>query len=98
MLHNLVTELFSRERITTTEAKAREARRMAEQIITKGKAGTLHARRQVLRVVKDGAVVSKLFDDLAPRYAERSGGYTRIIRLLPRNGDAAPMALLELVE
>jgi large subunit ribosomal protein L17 len=97
MVHNLVRELLRHERITTTEAKAREAQRVAERIITKGKGGSVHDRRQVLAVVPDERVVRKLFDELAPRYEGRSGGYTRMRRLVPRQGDAAPMAILELV-
>jgi large subunit ribosomal protein L17 len=97
LVNNLATELLKHERMATTHAKALEAQRLVEQVITKGKQGSLHDRRQVLAVLKDEAVVRKLFSELAPRYAARSGGYTRLIRLLPRPGDAAAMALLELV-
>ncbi len=97
MLGNLVTDLMRHEHLTTTEAKAKEARGIAEHIITLGKGGTLAARRQALRVVTDPKVVHKVFDDLARRYAERPGGYTRILRLGPRIGDNAEMVRLELV-
>ena len=98
MYRNLVTDLLRYEKIVTTEAKAKEVRGLAERMITLGKNGSLHARRQVLAFVTDKGVVAKLFDELAPRYAERPGGYTRITKLGPRLGDAAPMAQLELVE
>jgi large subunit ribosomal protein L17 len=97
MLRNQVTDLLRHEKIVTTEAKAREVRGIAERMITWGKKGSLHARRQVLRVVTDKETVRKLFDDLGPRFADRAGGYTRIVRLGPRRGDAARMAQLELV-
>lgn len=97
MLRNQVTDLLRHEKIVTTEAKAREVRGIAERMITWGKQGSLHARRQVLRVVSDKETVKKLFDDLGPRFADRAGGYTRIVRLGPRKGDAARMAQLELV-
>jgi large subunit ribosomal protein L17 len=97
MLRNQVTDLLRHEKIVTTEAKAREVRGIAERMITWGKQGSLHARRQVLRVVTDKETVRKLFDDLGPRFADRAGGYTRIVRLGPRRGDAARMAQLELV-
>ncbi len=99
LLRNLVTELFRHERITTTLPKAKAMRRFAEHMITFAKRGTLHARRQVLRFVQDKKVVRKLFDTLAARYAERNGGYTRVIKLSKyRVGDAAPMAVIELVD
>ena len=98
MYRNLVTDLLRYEKIVTTEAKAKEARGIAEKMITLGKNGSLHARRQVLAYVTDKEVVAKLFDELGPRFAERPGGYTRIVKLGPRLGDAAPMAQLELVE
>ncbi len=98
MYRNLVTDLLRYEKIVTTEAKAKEVRGMAERMITLGKNGSLHARRQALAFVTDKDVVAKLFDELAPRYAERVGGYTRITKLGPRLGDAAPMAQLELVK
>jgi large subunit ribosomal protein L17 len=98
MFRNLVTELLDHGRIQTTEPKAKEVRGMAERIITLGKHGTLHARRQAMRFVYDDKVVSRVFDELAPRFANRSGGYTRIIKIGHRQGDGAPMAVLELVE
>ena len=97
LYRNLVTDLLRLERIRTTEPKAKEIRALAEKIISHGKKGTLHHRRQALSFVYDPKVVKKVFDDLAPRYAERPGGYTRIIKLGPRKGDAAPMAIIELV-
>lgn len=97
MLRNQVTDLLRHEKIVTTEAKAREVRGIAERVITWGKRGSLHARRQALRIVTDKEMVKKLFDDLGPRFADRPGGYTRITRLGPRQGDAARMAQLELV-
>jgi len=97
MLRNQVTDLLRHEKIVTTEAKAREVRGIAERMITWGKKGSLHARRQVLRVVTDKETVRKLFDDLGPRFADRAGGYTRIVRMGQRKGDAARMAQLELV-
>jgi len=98
MYHNLVRDLLNYGKITTTEAKAKEVRGIAEKVITLGKDGSLHSRRRVLSMTNDKKVVSKLFDELAPRYANRTGGYTRIIKLGPRLGDAAPMVQLELVE
>ncbi len=98
MFRNQVTDLLRHEKIVTTEAKAKEVRIIAEKVITLGRDGTLHARRQALRIVSDKDVVKKIFDDLGPRYASRPGGYTRIIKLGPRQGDAARMAQLELVE
>jgi large subunit ribosomal protein L17 len=95
---NLTCELLEHERIVTTEAKAKEVRGIAERIITLGKAGSLHARRQALATVHSKQTVDKLFGEIAPRYADRSGGYTRILKLGPRPGDAAPMAILELVK
>ncbi len=97
LLRNQVTQLLKYERIQTTEAKARETRRMAEHVITLGKKGTLSHRRQALAVVLEKAVVRKLFTELGPRYQERPGGYTRIIKVAPRLGDGAHMAILELV-
>jgi large subunit ribosomal protein L17 len=93
----MVTSLFDKERIRTTLDRAKAVRPIAEHMITLGKRETLHARRQVLAYVNDPAVVSKLFDTLAPRYSQRQGGYTRIIRLGFRDGDGAQMAYLELV-
>jgi large subunit ribosomal protein L17 len=97
MFRNMVTSLFDKERIRTTLDRAKAVRPIAEHMITLGKRETLHARRQVLAYVNDPAVVSKLFDTLAPRYSQRQGGYTRIIRLGFRDGDGAQMAYLELV-
>lgn len=97
MLRNMVTSLLEQERIVTTVPKAKEARRVAEQMITLGKRGDLHARRQALSYIRSKAIVAKLFDELSAQYAERQGGYTRIIRTGTRFGDAAPMAILELV-
>jgi large subunit ribosomal protein L17 len=98
ILSNLATSLFEHGRITTTEAKAKRLRPLAERLITKAKRGDLHARRQVMSVVRDKGVVHALFAEIGPRYNTRPGGYTRIVKLGPRKGDAAPMALIELVE
>lgn len=98
MYRNLVTDLLRYEHLSTTQAKAKEVRGFAEKIITLGKRNDLHARRQALAFVSDKKVVAKVFDELAERYSERPGGYTRIIKLGPRLGDAAPMVRLELVE
>ncbi|MFO7831663.1 MAG: 50S ribosomal protein L17 [Desulfuromonadaceae bacterium] len=98
MLRNMVTSLLDQEKITTTDARAKELRKLAEKMITLGKRGDLHARRQVLSVVQDKKVVAKLFDRLAPRYAERNGGYTRIIKVGNRAGDNAPVSIIEFVE
>ena len=97
LYRNLVTDLLRYERIVTTEAKAKEAQPLAEKIITLGRQGTLHARRQALSFVGDKKVVEKVFAEIGPRYAERAGGYTRLAKLGPRLGDGAPMAQLELV-
>ncbi len=97
LLRNLVKDVLIHEAIRTTEAKAKEARSPAERMITLGKDGSLHARRQALRYLNDKFVVNKLFDELGPRYAARRGGYTRIIKLGPRGGDGAPMVQLELL-
>ena len=97
MFRNMVTSLFDKERVRTTLDRAKAVRPIAERMITLGKRETLHARRQALAYVKDPAVVSKLFDTLAPRFSQRNGGYTRIIRLGFRDGDGAQMAYLELV-
>src|SRR5512136_2825064 len=97
LYRNLVTDLLDHEKITTTEAKAKEVRGMAEHIITLGKQGTLHSRRQALSFVMDAKVGDKVFSDLAKRYGERNGGYTRITRLAPRLGDGAPLVQIELV-
>lgn len=97
MLRNLVTSLLREERIETTVTRAKEAKRMAEKMITLAKRGDLHARRQALAYVYDEDVVKKLFDEIGPKYADRNGGYTRVLKLGPRRGDAAEMAILELV-
>lgn len=107
LFRDLVTDLFINERIETTEAKAKAVRSIAEKLITLGKRGDLHARRQVAAFVRKELVdvndeksqdaVQKLFDVIAPRYANRNGGYTRIYKTAPRRGDGAPMAILELV-
>jgi large subunit ribosomal protein L17 len=98
LYHNLTTELLWHERIVTTVAKAKEVGGMADKVVTLGKEGSLHSRRQALVLVNDKKVVEKVFDDLAKRFAERSGGYTRVLKLGPRKGDAAPMAIIELVK
>ena len=98
MLRNLARSLFEHERIRTTEAKAKLLRPYAERLITKAKRGTLHHRRQVLSVIEDREVVHKLFAEIAPRFEARNGGYTRVLKTGNRNGDGAPMALIELVE
>jgi large subunit ribosomal protein L17 len=98
LLRNLATALMEHERIITTEAKAKELRRVADKLVTLGKRGDLHARRQALQVIRSNAVVRKLFDEVAPRFAERHGGYTRVLRLGYRPGDAAAMAVIELVD
>ncbi|WP_026486941.1 50S ribosomal protein L17 [Caldanaerobius polysaccharolyticus] len=97
MLRNLTTSLLKNGRIVTTEARAKETRKFAEKMITLGKRGDLHARRQALAFIYDETVVKNLFDEIAPKYADRQGGYTRIIKLGPRRGDGAPMAIIELV-
>jgi len=98
LYRNLVTDLLKHEKIVTTEAKAKEIQAMAEKIITLGKRSGLHSYRQTLSFVIDKRVTEKVFADLAKRYGERPGGYTRIIKLEPRLGDGAPMAKIELVE
>ena len=98
LLRNLATALLEHERIITTEPKAKELRRVADKLVTLGKRGNLHARRQALQVVQSNAVVQKLFNEIAPRFAERQGGYTRILHLGYRPGDAAAMAVIELVD
>ena len=97
MLRNLVTDLFREGRITTTLDRAKEAGREAEKLVTLAKRGDLHARRQVHAYVFDEDVVTKLFDEIAPEYAERNGGYTRVLKLGPRQGDNAEVVYLELV-
>jgi large subunit ribosomal protein L17 len=97
ILSNLATSLFEHGRITTTEAKARTLRPLAEKLITKAKKGDLHNRREVLKTVRDKSVVHTLFTEIAPTFSERPGGYTRITKIGPRKGDNAPMAVIELV-
>jgi large subunit ribosomal protein L17 len=97
ILANLATQLFEHGRITTTEAKARRLRPLAEKLITKAKRGDIHSRRLVLTTVRDKGVVHVLFTEIAPTFADREGGYTRITKVGPRKGDNAPMALIELV-
>ena len=97
LMRNLITSLLREEKIKTTDPKAKELRRWADRVITLGKQGSLHARRQVLSIVHDKIVVRKLFDTIAPRFKDRPGGYTRIIKLGIRRGDAARMAVIELV-
>lgn len=96
-MRNMITALLREEKIRTTDPKAKELRRWADRVITLGKRGSLHARRQALGIVQDKAVVRKLFDTIAPRFKDRPGGYTRIIKLGIRRGDAAQMSLIELV-
>ncbi len=98
LLRNMVTSLLEHERIQTTHAKARELRRTAERMITLGKRGGLHARRRALRVIRSRDVAAKVFDDLAARYRDRPGGYTRVLKLGNRVGDGAPLSIIELVE
>ncbi|MEZ4278134.1 MAG: 50S ribosomal protein L17 [Myxococcota bacterium] len=98
LLRNMVTSLLEHEAIRTTDAKAKELRGVAEKMITLGKRGTLHARRQALATIRSKEVTAKLFDELAGRYRQREGGYTRIVKLGRRPGDAAPMAMIELVD
>lgn len=98
LFRNLVTSLLEHERIETTEAKAKEIRGITEKMITLGKEGTLHARRGALRILRTKQTVTKLFDDVAKRFASRHGGYTRIIKTRQRPGDAAQMVAIELVE
>jgi large subunit ribosomal protein L17 len=98
MLGGLAAALFEHEKVRTTEAKAKALRPVAERLITFAKQGDVHARRRVLRVVPNRDVVHRLFAEIAPRFAERNGGYTRILKLGPRKGDGAPMAQIELVD
>ena len=97
LMRNLITSLLREEKIRTTDPKAKELRRWADRVITLSKQGSLHARRQALGIVQDKAVVRKLFDTIAPRFKDRPGGYTRIIKIGLRRGDAAPISLIELV-
>ncbi len=97
MLRNMVTSFFEHERIKTTDAKAKELRKVAEKLITLGKRGDLHARRQALSYIREKGVTAKLFEDIAKRYENREGGYTRILKLGVRRGDNAPISIIELV-
>jgi len=98
MMCNMVTSFFAHEKITTTDTRAKELRKVVDKMITLAKRGDLHARRQALQVIREPKVVGKLFEMIAPRYQKRPGGYTRIIKLANRQGDNAPMAIIELVE
>ncbi len=98
MFRNMVTSLLQHERIVTTEGKSKEAGRLTEKMITLGKRGDLHARRQAVSFIKSNEIVKKLFSELAERYRSRDGGYTRVLKLEPRAGDNAPMAMVELVD
>ena len=98
LFRNMVTSLLEHEKIQTTDAKAKELRGIAERMITLGKRGDLHARRQALAFIRNDEVTAKLFDELADRYRERPGGYTRVIKIGNRAGDAAPQAIVELVD
>ncbi len=98
LMRNMVTSLLEHERIETTDAKAKELRRVADRMITLGKRGTLHARRRALRTIRSRVVAAKVFDSLAARYRDRAGGYTRVLKLGPRPGDTAPISIIELVD
>jgi len=98
MFRNLVTSFLNHEKITTTDAKAKEIRSVAEKMITLGKRGDLHSLRQAASYIREKSVVTKLFSTIAPRYKDRPGGYTRIVKLGIRQGDAAPISIIELVE
>jgi large subunit ribosomal protein L17 len=98
LLRNMVTSLIEHEQMRTTDAKAKELRRVADKMITLAKRGSLHARRQAASYIRSRSVVAKLFSDIATRFRERPGGYTRIIKIGPRRGDAAPMSLIELTD
>ena len=98
MLRNMATSLLKHGKIETTEPKAKEVRKLAEKMITLGKRGDLHAYRQALAFLMEETVVKQLFDTIAPKYAQRQGGYTRVLKLGPRRGDGTPMAIVELVE
>ena len=97
MMRNLVTSLFEHEKITTTDAKAKELRGVADKMITLGKRGTLHARRQALSFIRDNRITKKVFEELSPRYSERMGGYTRVIKVGTREGDNALISVIELM-
>jgi large subunit ribosomal protein L17 len=98
LLRNLVTSLLEHEQVRTTDAKAKELRRVADRMITLGKRGSLHARRQAAAYIRRRSVVSKLFSEVAERFRERPGGYTRIVKIGTRHGDAAPMSVIELTD
>lgn len=98
MLRNLTTSLLENGKITTTLTRAKEVQKIADKMVTLGKANTLHTKRQALSFITKRDVVSNLFDTIAPKFAERNGGYTRIIKIGPRRGDAAELAILELVD
>lgn len=98
LLNSLATSLLKHKRIKTTEAKAKEARTFVEKLISKARKNDLHVRRQVMAVINDKEVIKELFDEILPKIGERPGGYTRVVKLGNRNGDAAPMAILELVD
>ena len=97
MFRNMATSFFRHERIETTDAKAKELQKIVEKMVTLGKKGDLHSRRQVLRVIHDKKVIKNLFDTIAPRYQDRNGGYTRIFKVGRRHGDNAPLSIIELV-
>ena len=97
MLRNMVTDLLEHGKMKTTETRAKEVKKIAEKMITLGKRGDLHAKRQAMSYLTSEAVLKKSFDELAPKYQERNGGYSRIIKLGPRRGDNAPMAIIELL-
>lgn len=97
LFRNLVTDLLRYDKITTTEAKGKEARSLAEKMITLGKRGTLHSRRQAAAFITDESVVARVFSELAPKYAQRNGGYTRVLKLGPRLGDSSMLVRVELV-
>lgn len=97
IMANLATDLFMHERVTTTEARAKSLRPFAEKLITRARKGDLHARRTVLRTIRDREAVARLFEDVAPRYEDRPGGYTRVTKLGPRRGDGTEEAIIELV-
>ncbi|MFP4661203.1 MAG: 50S ribosomal protein L17 [Halanaerobiales bacterium] len=98
MFSNMLTDFFRHERIETTLPKAKELRPLAEKLITTARTNDLASRRKVLKVVKDEVVAKKLFDEIAPRFSDRPGGYTRILKMYPRRGDATELAIIELVE
>jgi large subunit ribosomal protein L17 len=98
LFRNLVTSLFEHEQVRTTDAKAKELRGVADRMVTLAKRGTLHARRRALSFIRKRSVVAKLFDEVAPRFRERPGGYTRVVKIGHRHGDAAPMSIIELTD